>query len=267
MIPRTADGRVLFAVPWHDRVVVGTTDTPRAGPVAEPRALPEERAFVMEHARRFLARDPADDDVLSVFAGLRPLVRPGGRGGTAAISRDHAILVSPSGLITITGGKWTTYRRMGEDVVDQAEMVAGLENRRCVTETLRIHGWTDARIEPAHFRPYGADAAQVADLVKSDPGWAVRLHPALPYQAAEVVWHVRQEMARTVEDVLARRTRALLLDARASIEAAPAVARLLARELGRDVAWEQAQIAAYAALARGYVYGDPASTDQTRGPA
>lgn len=261
MIPRTADGRVLFAVPWHDRVVVGTTDTPCAGASEEPRALPEEREFVMEHARRYLTKDPGDADVLSVFAGLRPLVRAGrgGAGGTAALSRDHTIIVAESGLVTITGGKWTTYRKMAEDVVDQAEMISGVENRRSPTETLAIHGWTHEAIGVAHLRPYGSDARAVARLIATDPALAAPLHPSLPYQAGEVVWHGRHEMARTVEDVLARRTRALLLDAKASIEAAPRVADLLRRELGRDEAWEAEQIRAYTALARGYVYTDPAS--------
>lgn len=263
MIPRTADGRVLFAVPWHDRVIVGTTDTPRLGTALEPRALSSEREFVMEHARRYLAKDPSDKDVLSVFAGLRPLVRSGATAVTAALSRDHTIVVSESGLITITGGKWTTYRRMAEDVVDHAEMVAGVDSRRSTTASLPIHGWTQIDIDPVNLRPYGSDAEALAALIGTDPGLAQPVHPRLPYQRGEVVWHARHEMARTIEDVLARRTRALLLDARASLEAAPAVATLMAEELGHDSAWQEAQVAAYRLLARGYVYTDPASTDQS----
>ena len=259
MVPRTADGRVLFAVPWHGRVVVGTTDTPRPAPEAEPRALEEEREFVMEHARRYLAQDPTEADVLSVFAGQRPLVRAGGGAGTAALSRDHAIVVSASGLLTITGGKWTTYRRMAEDAVDRAQALAGLAARPCVTAELSIHGATRAEIRAENLQPYGADAAALAALIASDLAWAQPLHPALPYQRGEVAWHARHEMARTVEDVLARRTRALLLDARAALEAAPLTARLLAAELDRDLAWERAQVAAFTALARGYIFTDPAS--------
>ena len=258
MVPKTADGRVLFAVPWHGCVVVGTTDTALPSPSLEPRALDEERDFVMEHARRHLTKDPTDADVLSIFAGQRPLVRAGG-GATAALSRDHTIVVSESGLVTITGGKWTTYRRMAEDAVNRAEIVAGIEARPCATAELPIHGATRAEIGEANLQPYGADAAALADFLKSAPHWMEPLHPALPYQRGEVVWHARHEMARTVEDVLARRTRALLLNARASIEAAPSVARLLAAELGRDAAWEQAQVACFTALARGYVFTDPAS--------
>ena len=258
MVPKTADGRVLFAVPWHGCVVVGTTDTALPAPSLEPRALDEERDFVMEHARRYLAKDPADADVLSIFAGQRPLVRAGG-GSTAALSRDHTIVVSASGLITITGGKWTTYRRMAEDAVDRAEAVAGIEARPCVTAELPIHGATRAEIREVNLQPYGADAGALAGMIASTPYGAELLHPALPYQRGEVAWHARHEMARTVEDVLARRTRALLLNARAAIEAAPAVARLLAAELGRDATWEQAQVGAFTALARGYVFTDPAS--------
>ncbi|HVU24225.1 MAG TPA: glycerol-3-phosphate dehydrogenase/oxidase [Opitutus sp.] len=259
MVPKTADGRVLFAVPWHDRVVVGTTDTPRPGRTDEPRALDEERAFVMEHVRKYLAKDPADDDVLSIFAGLRPLVKTGDGHNTATLSRDHTIVVGESGLITITGGKWTTYRKMAEDVIDHAETVAGVEPRRCRTEELQIHGWTQAQIAEPNLRPYGTDAARIAELIRTDSELGRLLHSRLPYQAAEVVWGVRHEMAMTVEDVLARRTRALLLDAKSSIEAAPLVARLMAAELRETEAWQRAQVANYTALAHGYVYSDPAS--------
>ncbi len=260
MIPKTADGRVLFALPWHDCVVVGTTDTPVSRATLEPRALDEERAFVMEHARKYLERDPADSDVLSVFAGLRPLVRRlDGRGKTAALSRDHTIVVSASGLVTITGGKWTTYRKMGEDVIDHAERVAGLVKRASRTAELPIHGGCDAPAPDGRLAVYGSDAALISELGKSRPELEVAVHPQLAFRRVEVVWHARHEMARTVEDVLARRTRSLLLNARASIEAAPAVAELLARELGRDDAWRSAQIEAYTRLARGYVFTDPAS--------
>ena len=262
MIPRTPDGRVLFAVPWHDRVVVGTTDTPRPGPSTEPRALAEERDFVMECARRYLAMDPADGDVLSIFAGQRPLVRSGHAANTAALSRDHTIVVSESGLITITGGKWTTYRKMGEDVIDHAEMVAGVENRRSPTETLQVHGWTREPIAAANLRAYGSDAAAIAAIMADDPALAAPLHPRLPYQRGEIVWHARHEMARTVEDVLSRRTRSLLLDAAASVEAAPVAARLLAGELGRDEAWQAEQVRAYTELARGYIFSESASTER-----
>lgn len=254
MIPKTADGRVLFGVPWHDRVVVGTTDTPLNGYSMEPRALADERDFIMEHAAKYLNKDPDPEDVLSVFAGLRPLVKSGDASNTAALSRDHTLMVSHSGLITVTGGKWTTYRKMAEDVVDQAEMVAGVDNRDCKTKHLQIHGWTQTGIPEKNLSLYGSDAAEIRQLAKEEPELKELLSPRLPYQKAEVVWHVRQEMARNVKDVLSRRTRALLLDAKASAASAETVAGLIARELDRDEAWAQQEAADYREYAKGYMF-------------
>lgn len=252
MIPRTDDGRVLFAIPWHDRVVVGTTDTPVQEAVIEPRALPEEVAFLLSHAARYLTRDPVASDVLSIYAGLRPLVKAGGGTNTASLSRDHTLVVAPSGLVTVTGGKWTTYRHMGADTINRAAQVADLPQRASVTTELKLHGWQ----QPANTGPltvYGTDADAIRRLAVERPELAPLLHPRLPYRAAEVIWAARHELARTVEDALARRTRALLLDARASIEIAPRVAALLAAELGFDTAWEQRQVEAYRTLAEGYI--------------
>ena len=253
MIPKTEDGRVLFAVPWHGRLVVGTTDTPVPEASLEPRALPEEVDFIFAEMTRYLARDPRRSDVLSVYAGLRPLVKQHAVGNTAALSRDHLITVSDSGLITITGGKWTTYRKMAEDVVDHAELIGTLDHRLCATHELAVHGSTTESVGPEHFRVYGSDAAGIQSLISADPSLAELLHPKLEFQKAEVIWHVRNEMARTVEDVLARRTRALLLDARISIEAAPVVASLMAAELKQDQNWIDGQIKNYTNLATGYV--------------
>jgi glycerol-3-phosphate dehydrogenase len=253
MVPQTTDGRVLFAVPWHGRVVVGTTDTPVREPSLEPRALPEEVDFILDNAAAYMAKDPTRADVLSVFAGLRPLVTADGEAETAKLSRDHSVHCSESGLVTITGGKWTTYRRMAKDVIDQAAMVAGLVERPCPTESLRIHGWlknVDAA-DPLHV--YGTEAPEVRDLAEERRSFGELLHERLPVTAAQVVWAVRREMARTVEDVLARRTRALLLDARASIEAVPEVARIMDRELKRGRTWQKAQVTAYTTIAEGYV--------------
>ncbi len=252
MIPKTDDGRVLFAVPWHGRLVVGTTDTPVENASLEPRALPEEINFVLTHAARYLTRDPRPADVLSVFAGLRPLVKHDAAASTAALSRDHLIAVSASGLITITGGKWTTYRKMAEDVIDHAELIGHLDHRPCGTHSLAVHGSTAETIAEENLRPYGSDAAAIRDLIRQQPALAGRIHPSLEFQKAEIVWHVRHEMARTVEDVLARRIRALLLNARASAEAAETVAELMAGELGRDAKWISEQAASYRSLAKGY---------------
>ncbi len=255
MIPKTEDGRVLFAVPWHGRLVVGTTDTPVAEASLEPRALPEEIEFIFAEMARYLARDPGRADVLSVYAGLRPLVKQHAVGNTAALSRDHLIVVSDSGLITITGGKWTTYRKMAEDVIDHAELIGALDHRICQTHALAIHGSTSSITDTTHLSYYGSDAAGIRDLIAADASLADTIHPRLEFQKAEVVWHARNEMARTVEDVLARRTRALLLDARASIEAAGVVAELMAREMRQDQSWIAAQTKAYASLASGYILG------------
>jgi glycerol-3-phosphate dehydrogenase len=252
MIPKTDDGRVLFAVPWHGRVVVGTTDTPVASASLEPRALAEEIDFIFTQVSRYLTRDPQRSDVLSVFAGLRPLIKAEA-GSTAALSRDHLITISDSGLITLAGGKWTTYRKMAEDVIDHAEMIGALDHHHCATHELPIHGSEKTPSDETHLHYYGSDAPGIRALIDADPALGELLHPRLEFLKAEVLWHVRHEMARTVEDVLARRTRALLLDARASLEAAPVVARLMAQELGKDSLWETAQIQAYELLARGYL--------------
>ncbi len=260
MVPKTDDGRVLFAVPWHDRVVVGTTDTPRPDKSLEPRALQSERDFIMEHAAKYLAQDPQPEDVLSIYAGLRPLVRSGDAANTAALSRDHTILVSDSGLLTVTGGKWTTYRKMAEDVVNHVEILSGIEEGPCITKTLPIVGSQIELIPQANLAPYGAESSKVLDIIAKQPSTAAQLHPNLPYQEAEVLHHARHEMARTAEDVLARRTRALLLDARAAIEAAPKVAQLLAKELHQDQTWIDNQIQTFTTLAQGYVFQHPSST-------
>lgn len=252
MVPRTDDGRVLFAVPWHDHVILGTTDTPVPEVSLEPRALPEEVEFILNTAARYLDPAPTRADVRSVYVGLRPLVsneKTDGVGSTAALSRDHILRVSASGLLTLTGGKWTTYRHMGEDAVNRAAEVAGLPPRLSLTRGLRLHGWSGAGDVADPLRVYGSDAAWIERL----PGADRVLHPDLPYTEAELRWAVRHEQARTVEDLLSRRTRALLLNARASIEAAPRTAALLAEELGRDAAWAEAQVQAYRQVAEGYV--------------
>lgn len=251
MIPKTDDGRVLFAVPWHNRVVVGTTDTPIQDTPIEPRPLQEEVDFLMAHAARYLAKDPTPEDVLSVFVGLRPLVKAGAGGSTASLSREHTLVVSDSGLVTITGGKWTTYRNMAEDTVNRAAEVGGLPKVACPTKTLKIHGHKEEP-EAEPFGVYGSDAAELKKLLGSERGWHEQLHPNLPYRAGEVIWATRYELARTVEDVLSRRMRALLLDAQASIEVAPRVAELLAQELGFDEAWQREQVNQFTELAEAH---------------
>jgi len=255
MVPQTADGRVLFAIPWYDKLVVGTTDTAVERASAEPRPLKEELEFILTHAQEYLEEAPTEADVLSCFAGLRPLVSAGKGKRTSSLSRDHTIHTSRSGLITVTGGKWTTYRKMAEDVINEAMGIGGLEERPCVTMELQLHGWAEPEDDQIiDFRSvYGSDLPSVDALIEEEPTLAAPLHERLPYRGAEVVWATRAEMARTVEDVLARRTRSLLLDARASIECAPRVAQLMARELGQDQAWVDQQVESFTELAGGYL--------------
>lgn len=261
MVPHTSDGRVMFAIPWHEHTVVGTTDVAIPDTPLEPRATDEEIDFILDTASRYLERPPKRSDILSIFAGIRPLVKSGDGKRTAALSRDHTIHIDQSGLLTIAGGKWTTYRNMAEDCVDQAATLAELDERPCVTKQLRIHGWIDSKeaaqnqesVGPLSF--YGADALGILELAKSNPTWSTRLHPDLPYIEAEVVWAARHEMARTVEDVLARRTRALFLNARAALQMAERVAILLAVELKRDEAWKNQQLIEFEEVAAGYLVG------------
>ena len=252
MVPHTADGRVMFAIPWHGHTLVGTTDTAISDVGLEPRPFEHEIEFILETAGRYLQRPISRADVLSVFVGIRPLVRSGTGANTASLSRDHTIHIDPSGLLTITGGKWTTYRRMAEDCVDHAATLARLPEKPCVTRNLNVHGFHRQAHNFGGLSVYGSDALLIQDLIRADPSLAPPLHSRLPVCGAEVVWAARAEMARTVEDVLARRTRALFLNARAAIEMSTETARLLARELGRDDAWQAQQVEAFGVLAEGY---------------
>ena len=252
MVPHTSDGRVMFAIPWHGHTLVGTTDTPVDTPTLEPRPMEAEIEFILETAGRYLLKAPTRADVLSVFVGIRPLVKSGDGTLTAALSRDHTIHFDASGLLTTTGGKWTTYRNMAEHAVDQAADFARLAERPCTTRTLNVHAFHSNAERFGALRVYGADAIGIQELMNTTPSLAATLHADLPYTGAEVVWAARHEMARTIEDVLARRTRALFLNARAAEAMAPAVARLMATELDWDDARQSAEVTAFSALAAGY---------------
>lgn len=256
MIPKTDDGRVLFAIPWHDRVVVGTTDEEVDGPELEPAPMKKEVEYLLDHAGRYLSKVPQREDVLSVFAGIRPLVtdpNEPGSGDTSDISREHVLHVSESGLVTISGGKWTTYRKMAEDTIDQAARVANLESHPSATEHLPIHGWHEHAEQFGDFSYYGSDAPALRALVRERPELGEQFDERLPLRAVQVVWAARHEMARTVEDVLSRRTRCLLLNAQASIDIAPDVAALMADEKGYDADWEENQVEAFTEVAEGYL--------------
>lgn len=252
MVPHTSDGRLLFAIPWHEHLLVGTTDNPVPHSSYEPVPLEQEIQFILETIGRYLSTPPKREDVLSAFAGIRPLVKtthPRSR-KTSTLSRDHTIEVDEAHLITIAGGKWTTYRRMAEDAVNQAAAVAGLRSAPCATRALRLHGFAAA--EPGTLAVYGSDAAQIKQLAAGHPELAQQLDPQLPYIAAEVIWAAREEMARNIDDVLARRVRALPLNASASVRMAPIAAKLLARELGKDQTWADAQVESFRTLAAQY---------------
>lgn len=269
MVPRTRDKRVMFAIPWHGHTLVGTTDTAIETPELEPRAQEQEIDFLLETASEYLEHDPSREDVLSVWTGIRPLVGGGEDASTASLSRDHTVLTAPSGLITITGGKWTTYRRMAKDAVKIAAVVGGLPERACPTKELRLHGWREphAEHEPLRgvdpFSEYGADAAALAALAKEtyllpdgeELSLGEALHSALPICGAHLLWGVRAEMALTVEDLLARRTRALFLNANAAAAMAPIAAQILAQEHSHDQAWCDQQVRAFSALANRYLPG------------
>lgn len=228
MIPRTDDGRVLFAVPWHDKIVLGTTDTPVSSIEAEPIPLKEEIDFILQHIGRYLSKDPQHSDIKSTFAGLRPLVK-GKSKKTAALSRDHLVTVGDSGLITITGGKWTTYRKMAEDVINIAITTGGLANNPCITQNLPLHGH-DEQTTPVVITSLSEQALKA--LVKKT---------------------VATEMCLTTEDFLSRRTRQLLLDAKAAIQAAPLVTNLIAEELGREENWKKEQLNNFNLIANNYL--------------
>lgn len=249
MVPHTSDGRVMFAIPWHGHTLVGTTDTPVPEASLEPAAEEQEIDFILETASLYLAKKPSRGDVLSVFAGIRPLAGAGAA-RTASVSRDHAIRVEDSGIVTISGGKWTTYRRMAEECVTRAAAVGGLPVAMPVTKALRIHGYDQDSGQYGHLSVYGCDAAKIQAI-----GAPARLHRDLPYTEAEVIWAARHEMARTVDDVLARRLRALFLNARAAVAMAPRTAELMAAELGRSEAWQREEVAAFAEIARRYDVG------------
>lgn len=269
MVPHTSDGRVLFAIPWHGHTLVGTTDTPIDGPSYEPVPFEQEIEFILETAAQYLSRPPLRSDILSAFAGIRPLVKAEGSDAakTSSLSRDHTIHIDESGLLTIVGGKWTTYRHMAEDAVNHAITLGHLDDAPCMTRGLRIHGYVapDRSAEDLEcpFRGddcdplllYGANAAAVRAIAASDARLAEPLDPVLPIIGAQIVWAVREEMARTLDDVLARRTRALLLNAAAAVRMAPSAAALLARELGKGPAWAEEQVATFLQLASQYNVG------------
>lgn len=238
MIPKTNDGRVLFVIPWLGKTIVGTTDTPIEHATLEPKPLEEEIEFILKTCKNYLAKPPERKDVLSVFVGIRPLVKASDAKNTAKLSRDHTIEIDDANLLTLTGGKWTTYRNMAEDAINKAIGLTDLDNRKCITKQLKIKD---------------ENSKNVAVIIKETPELAEKLHEDFPYQKAEIINSVRNELARTVEDVLARRTRILFLDANAAIEISREVAEIMANELGKDKNWIDDQVKEFEGIAENYL--------------
>ncbi len=229
LIPKTSDGRVLFAIPWHNHTLLGTTDIETTETSLEPRPAEDEISFILDTAGAYLAAKPRRSDVRSAWAGIRPLFRGKASGAASRLSREHALLQDAPRLLTIIGGKWTTWRRMAEDCVDLAASVGGLPARPCRTGDIRLF-------------------TASAGLSSSEA-----IHPAFPWTRADVTQATGQEMALTVDDVLARRTRILFLNAQAAIDSAARVAHWMAEDLGQDAHWEQSQVDAFTAIAKQYL--------------
>jgi glycerol-3-phosphate dehydrogenase len=254
MVPHTDDGRVLFAVPWHDKIIIGTTDTEIPNSEPEPKPFKEEIDFLIDHAGKYLAKKPKHSDIKSTFAGIRPLIKGSSETKTSNISRDHHLEISQSGLITISGGKWTTYRKMAEDTIDTAAKFAGLKIIKCRTETLKLRGYNGKQKEDRLFlSQFGKDKEEIKKLEKTGEKLGLKISSRFPYTYGEILWSVRNESPQKLEDILARRTRALFLDAEESIRIAPAIAEFMAEHMGKDSDWIKKEIKEFNQLAKGYL--------------
>jgi glycerol-3-phosphate dehydrogenase len=253
MIPKTDDGRVLFAIPWYNEVVIGTTDTPLDKISLEPVALDEEISFILRTAEKYLVTPPKREDILCIYAGLRPLAaNPDNPASTKEVSRRHKITLSPSGLLTIIGGKWTTYRRMAEETIDRAIKAGLMDKAKCVTSNIKLTTInTDNILKRLYI--YGDHYVDIEKMISENPELGIPVDPRLPYTSAEILWICRNEMPLRLEDILARRTRSLFLNARASAEIAPVVAGFMASEFGYDQKWQEEQVESYKELVKNYI--------------
>jgi glycerol-3-phosphate dehydrogenase len=251
MIPKTKDGRVLFAVPWNDVIVVGTTDTPTDKIEAEPTALQHEIDFVLDHFNEYCSTKITLNDVQSVFVGLRPLVKKA-KSHTALMSRDHSIIVSESGVVNITGGKWTTYRKMAQDAVDNAVFSGKLEKRNCITQTLQVNNLANENLEYPHLKIYGAEAIVIENFINQNSYHQQKIHQTLPLTVGEVIWIIQNEMPQTIEDVLSRRTRVLFSNTAVAIEIAPIVGELLKAHFNKSQSWVNHQVELFVEVAKKY---------------
>lgn len=255
MVPHTDDGRVLFAVPWHDKIIIGTTDTEIDESPLEPKPLKEEVDFLVSHAGKYLAKKPKHSDIKSIFAGVRPLVKGSTETKTSNISRDHHLELSESGLVTISGGKWTTYRKMAEDTIDTAAKFAALKPKKCITETLKLHGFDPTAEEDGSLflSQFGKDIKEIKELEKTDDKLKLKISGNFPYTYAEILWSIKNESPQKLEDIMARRTRALFLDARSSINIAQRVAEFMAEHMDKDEAWVEQEVKEFKELAENYL--------------
>lgn len=254
VLPRTADGRIMFAIPWYDHVLLGSTDTPVREAAAAPRPFADEIDAILACAAAFLDPAPTRRDVLSTFAGVRPLAGKADGSATVRRSREHVLEVSNSGLITVSGGKWTTYRLVAAEAVDLALKVGSLSAAPSKTDAIELAP-AGADVDP-RFMPWAAAAGDLHELVARQPALGDKLHPELPYCGAHFVWAARAEFAISVSDALAYRTRAMFLNARAAADIAAAVAALMAAELGHDANWIERETDAARSAAAGFSLSD-----------
>ena len=252
MIPHTSDGRVLFAVPWHDHVVLGTTDTPIDHADEEPKALKEEIEFILSNASQYMTKKPKRKDVKSVFAGLRPLAaQQGNSNQTKEVSRHHKVNVSTSGLISVLGGKWTTYRKMGEDAINTSALVGGLKEQKCKTKKLLLHGYDEQAdiSDPLHV--YGSDRKKIILMGQLEDNES--LSEKFYISKNLILWSIEHEMAIHLEDVLARRIRCLFLDAKETFKIAPKVAEIMAEALQKDEDWIVNELKEFNTITQNYI--------------
>ena len=250
LIPQTSDGRVLFAVPWKNYVVVGTTDTQIKNASEEPKPLKEEIDFILKNASKYMTIKPKKDDIKSVFAGLRPLAATSDKKSTKEVSRSHKIDISPSGLISVLGGKWTTYRKISEDAIDTAISINKLKKKKCKTKKTKLFGYKKKVdfSDPMHV--YGSLKKKVESLGGIDDNKSLSTKFYISNNIIE--WSIIHEMALTVEDILARRTRCVFLDSNESKLIAPSVAKKMADVLEKDQEWIDSELKNFNKLIKNY---------------
>lgn len=253
MIPQTKDGRVLFAVPWHGKLLIGTTDTPISSYPLHPIPQDQEIEFLLSHAAEYLTKNPTTSDIKSIFTGIRPLVSPENSKNTAEISREHRIEISNQGLVSIMGGKWTTYRKMAKDVINAASTLVALPRVKSTTQFLKLHGYDKNAANYGDLSIYGSDALLIEEIYSENALYEKQLHPDYSITVGQLLFSIRHEKAKSIEDLLARRTRLLFLDVQASISVALVVGNILATELNKDKEWLYSEVQSFIQTANTYL--------------